>query len=255
MSLINKPFIFFILFLIIASGNAFAAGDSINTSGSDQSDLVFFQTDHDALVSVPNYPESTTRMDVFVFWELPTWVQITYLSLVAAAVLGLLKAAPFVFGRLKSALENPKTKDIFFSIQNNPGLTITQLSEKEHINRGTLRYHLSQLFSNNKITLVRRGKVSQLYHNTLSPMDKESVIASYLRRKDNSQAILFTIMDNPGVTNKDLSERFDLDKSTITDYVKKFSEDEIVELRQDGKYKRCYVKQEARMILLRYKAN
>jgi DNA-binding MarR family transcriptional regulator len=86
-------------------------------------------------------------------------------------------------------------------------------------------------------------------------MDKESVIASYLRRKDNSQAILFTIMDNPGVTNKDLSERFDLDKSTITDYVKKFSDDEIVELRQDGKYKRCYVKQEARMILLRYKAN
>lgn len=252
MRLNKKPLFFIILIYFFATANAFSLDGKDNASGS----MIFSQIDPININSVPNYPESTMGMDrIFLFWELPTWVQLAYLSLVAAAVLGLLKAAPFVFGRLKSALENPKTKDIFFSIQSNPGLTITQLSEKENINRGTLRYHLSQLFSNNKITLVRKGKVSQLYHNTLSPMDKESIIASYLRRKDNSQAILFTIMDNPGVTNKDLSERFDLDKSTITDYVKKFSEDEIVELRQDGKYKRCYVKQEARMILLRYKAN
>jgi len=58
-------------------------------------------------------------------------------------------------------------------------------------------------------------------------------------------------MDNPGVTNKDLSEKFSLDKSTITDYIKKFMDDDIVEFRQDGKFKRCYMKQDARMIMLR----
>jgi predicted transcriptional regulator len=193
-------------------------------------------------------------MDIYYsFWELPLWVQLAYASVVVVGILGLMKLMPFVFGRLKNALENPKTKEIFYYIQSNPGLTIKQLSDEQNINRGTLKYHLGQLFSNNKITLIRRGKVSQLYHNTLSPQDKESVIASYLRREDKSPSILFSLMDNPGLTNKDLSEKFDLDKSTITDYMKKFMDDEIVEFRQDGRFKRCYVKQDARMILLRFR--
>jgi predicted transcriptional regulator len=193
-------------------------------------------------------------MDVlYSFWELPLWVQFTYLSIVGAAILGLLKLMPFAFGRLKHALENPKTKDIYYYIQNNPGLTIKQLSQEQNINRGTLKYHLSQLFTNNKIALIRKGKISQLYHNTLSSADKESIIASYLRRDDRSQSILFTIMDNPGVTNKDLSERFGVDKSTITDYMKKFTDDGLVEFRQDGKFKRCYMMHDVRMIMLRYR--
>jgi len=191
-------------------------------------------------------------MDSIVsFFELPIWVQITYFSISALALLGLFKLIPFISGRLKHALENPKTREIFIHIQNNPGLTIQQLSDEQNINRGTLKYHLSQLFTNNKITLVRRGKISQLYYNKLSPMDKESIITSYMRRNDNSSSILFSIMDNPGVTNKDLSEKFSLDKSTITDYIKKFMDDDIVEFRQDGKFKRCYMKQDARMIMLR----
>jgi predicted transcriptional regulator len=216
--------------------------------------MTFTAVDPDSIVPVDGYPEATSRMDFIAqFWELPAYVQISFAAIAAITILGLLKVIPFAFGRLKHALENPKTKEIFFHIQNNPGLTIQQLSDDRNINRGTLKYHLSQLFTNNKITLVRRGKVSQLFYNKLSPMDKESIVASYVRRNDKSRSILFSIMDNPGVTNKDLSEKFGLDKSTITDYMKKFSDDDIVEFRQDGKFKRCYVKQDARMILLRLK--
>jgi Mn-dependent DtxR family transcriptional regulator len=55
------------------------------------------------------------------------------------------------------------------------------------------------------------------------------------------------------MTNQDISARFNLAKSSTSDYLKTLFDDNILEFHQDGKFKRCYVKQDARMILLRYK--
>jgi hypothetical protein len=155
MRLNHNPRIFFIVLFVIVvflSAPSFAQDSTAYGNNSDD-DLTFAIINPESMAPVAGYPESLSRMDIFVsFWELPLWIKISYLSIIVIGIISAFKLIPFVFGRLKSALENPKTKDIFF-------------------------------------------------------------------------------------------------------YVKKFSEDEIVELRQDGKYKRCYVKQEARMILLRYKAN
>jgi predicted transcriptional regulator len=159
---------------------------------------------------------------------------------------------PFFFGRLKHALENPKTKENYYFIQRNPGLTIAELSEEQKMNRGTLKYHLSQLLTNNKIVSVRKGKFSRLFYNNTSAMGKENIVSRHLRN-DKSRDILFTIMDTPGVTSQELSARFNLAKSTTHDYLKSLSDDEIVEFHQDGKFKRCYLMQDARMILLRYR--
>jgi predicted transcriptional regulator len=186
------------------------------------------------------------------FWELPLWIQVTYLSIIAITILGLFKLMPLVSGRLKHALENPKTRDIFYFIQRNPGVTIAELSEEQKINRGTLKYHLSQLLSNNKIIFIRKGKFSRLFYNTLSPMDKESIVSRHLKN-ENSSRILFKIMDNPGISNQELSDGFRLAKSTTHEYLKNFSDDGLVEFRQDGKFKRCYLNQDARMIMLRYR--
>jgi DNA-binding IclR family transcriptional regulator len=60
-------------------------------------------------------------------------------------------------------------------------------------------------------------------------------------------------MDNPGISNQELSDGFRLAKSTTHEYLKNFSDDGLVEFRQDGKFKRCYLNQDARMIMLRYR--
>nr|WP_302476247.1 winged helix-turn-helix domain-containing protein [Methanocella conradii] len=74
-------------------------------------------------------------------------------------------------------------------------------------------------------------------------------------KNENTRKILFKIMDNPGISNQELSNSFELAKSTTHEYIKKMSEDDILEFRQDGKFKRCYLKQDAHMVLLRYKPN
>jgi len=183
---------------------------------------------------------------------MPFWIQISEITLAILALAALIKAIPFLFGRLKHVFENPKTKEIFDFILGNPGVTISELSREQRINRGTLKYHLGQLFSNNKIKLIRKGKFSRLFYNNPRAIDKESLITRLLKN-DKNKAFLFTIMDNPGITNQDLSTRFKLDKSTVTDYLRKYMDDGIVEFRQDGKFKRCYLKYDARLIMLRYK--
>jgi predicted transcriptional regulator len=227
--------IFFNL-LVIANGN------------SQKIDVAHNKTIQEFIINDSNnniYP-------LISFWQLPLWVQITYIFFTLLALAGLIKAIPFIFGRLKHALENPKTREIFYFIQRNPGITIAELSDEQKINRGTLKYHLSQLLSNNKIIFIKKGKFARLFYNTSSPMDKESIISLYLKN-ENSCRILLKIMDNPGISNQELSDGFDLAKSTTHEYLKNFYDDGIVEFRQDGKYKRCYLKQDARMIMLRYR--
>lgn len=248
---IKRIFVFILLVTIISDSFlcflAYADGNTQNTYWNE------VDIDHNYTIQENTTYDSNNIYDINSFLQLPLWVQITYISLAILALAVLIKTFPFIFGRLKRALENPKTREIFYFIQRNPGVTIAELSDEQKINRGTLKYHLSQLLSNNKIIFIKKGKFSRLFYNKSSPMDKESIIASYLRSGDNSQAILFTIMDNPGITNKNLSEQFRLDKSTITDYLKKFLDDGLIEFRQDGKFKRCYLRQDARMIMLRYR--
>jgi len=177
-----KKYILLIFVSLIAI--TFGAISAYASDGFIDYDVKFVQVDPNSVAPVENHPESTSRMDILAtLRELPLHVQLSYGAITAIALLGMLKLITLVSGRLKHALENPKTREIFIHIQNNPGLTIQQLSDEQNINRGTLKYHLSQLFTNNKITLVRRGKISQLYYNKLSPMDKESIITSYMRRE------------------------------------------------------------------------
>jgi predicted transcriptional regulator len=159
---------------------------------------------------------------------------------------------PFIWGRLKHALENPKTREIFNFIQRNPGVTIAELSKRQQINRGTLKYHLSQLLAKKKIIFIKQGKFARVFRKTASKADLETLITIYIKN-ESSKRILFTIMDNPGISNKELSDMFEMAKSTTHEYLKKMSDDSILEFRQDGKYRRCYIRQDARIILLRYR--
>lgn len=243
MRLPYRTFIFFILFFIVLGCNAFAEESKIGDEPANPDQIAMPQDN----------PYTSSGFDKIIsFLELPTWVKVTYLSIIAIAILGLLKLIPFAIGRLKHALENSKTRGIFYFIQRNPGVTIAELSDEQKINRGTLKYHLSQLLSNNKIIFIKKGKFSRLFYNTSSPMDKESIISRYLKN-ENSCRILFKIMDNPGISNQELSDGFELAKSTTHEYLKNFSDDGLIEFRQDGKFKRCYLRQDARMIMLRYR--
>jgi len=205
----------------------------------------------------PHNPQNNKLIDTsgadatISFWELPLWIKIAYISGIFLALLGLIKIIPAVLNRTKNLLENQNRKSIFKYIQNSPGCTITEISDQQMINRGNVKYHIHKLESEGKITIKKMGKFSRLFHNSSTFKDYEKVIVSHLRN-DTSRLLLGTIMERPGVTNQELSEKFHLDKSTIHWYIHKFNNDKIIIFETKGKYKKCLVNPAVKTILLRF---
>jgi predicted transcriptional regulator len=52
---------------------------------------------------------------------------------------------------------------------------------------------------------------------------------------------LHSILRKPGITNKDITEAFHLDKSTVHWHINELHNEELVHCNSDGKYKRCFI--------------
>ncbi|MCK4269100.1 MAG: winged helix-turn-helix transcriptional regulator [Methanogenium sp.] len=185
------------------------------------------------------------------FRELPLWIQIFYISGILVTIFGMFKGIPLVLGRIKDLFGNQNRKTIFEYVSENPGCTIAEASENLRINRGSVKYHIMKLNAESKITTVKTGKFTRLFKNS-GVFDKdEKVIASYLRNK-TSRMLLLSILENPGITNQDLAEIFNLDKSTIHWYLNKFQNSNTILYVTEGKFKKCFVNPALERDLLKF---
>ena len=204
--------------------------------------------------SVPtqNGPIDTSGADATIsFWELPLSIQIAYILGIILASLGLFKLIPIVLGRIKNLLENQNRQGIFKYILNNPGCTIAEISDKQEINRGSVKYHINKLKSQEKISFMKMGKFLRLFQNSGAFKDNEQKMAAHLKN-EISRLLLWAILENPGITNQELTDKFHLDKSTIHWYIQQFRKDNIVIFEQEGKYKRYFVNADVEVALLRF---
>ena len=185
------------------------------------------------------------------FWELPLWIQIFYISGILATIFGMFKGIPLVLGRIEYLFGNQNRKTIFEYVSENPGCTIAEASGNLSINRGSVKYHIMKLNAERKITTVKTGKFIRLFQNS-GVFDKdEQAIVSYLRN-ETSRMLLLSIMEHPGITNQDLVENFNLDKSTIHYYLGKFRNSGVILYVTEGKYKKCFVNPALEQDLLKF---
>ena len=185
------------------------------------------------------------------FWELPLWIQIFYISGMLATIFGMFKGIPLVLGRIEYFFGNQNRKIIFEYISENPGCTIAEASEDLSINRGSVKYHIMKLNAKSKITTVKTGKFIRLFQSTGIFDKDEQVIVSYVRN-ETSRLLLLSILKHPGITNQDLAESFNLDKSTIHYYLKKFRNSGIILYVKEGKYRKCFVNPALERDLLKF---
>ncbi|MDW7728247.1 MAG: winged helix-turn-helix transcriptional regulator [Candidatus Methanoperedens sp.] len=95
------------------------------------------------------------------------------------------------------------------------------------------------------------GKFLRLFQNSGAFKDNEQKMAAHLKNT-TGRLILWTILENPGTTNQELTEKFHVDKSTIHWHIQQFRNDNIVVFEQEGKFKRYYINTDAETILLRF---
>ncbi len=154
------------------------------------------------------------------WWDLPLWVQVASIFDGLLILFGLIKFLPFAAGRIENVLANRNRNRIFNYVQMNPGCTPAEITSRQQMKNGTVKYHVQMLEAEGMIVLRRMGKFTRLFKSASgSDMDKAAI--SYLRN-ETSRNLLQAIMEHPGITNSNLAEQFQLDKSSIHWHIERF---------------------------------
>jgi predicted transcriptional regulator len=95
------------------------------------------------------------------------------------------------------------------------------------------------------------GKFSRLFVSSHTIDDKEKLVASYTSNETDKK-LLSTIFNGNGVTNNELSNKLNMNKSLISWHLKKLLDASIIEFRQDGRYKTYHICSNARDIVVKY---
>jgi predicted transcriptional regulator len=188
--------------------------------------------------------DSTGADATITFWDLPLRIQVVYVSGIIMAFLGSFKIFPAIISRIKRFVENQNRQSISKYILNNPGTTKVDISKNLMINRGTVKYHVRKLKSEGKIASMKVGKFTRLFENSSALKNDEKIVASHIRG-ETSRILLWRILENPGITNQELAETLQLDKSTVHWHAHKFLADDIIRFEKEGRYLKYYVKADA----------
>ena len=178
-------------------------------------------------------------------WNLPVSVQIdvlmTYLLVSFGLGLGFLG-----LGKIKNLLENANRRRVYEHLVANPGCTIAAVASELGMNIGTTNYHLNMLEKERKISLDRKGRNGKfvcIYSNGLARDEQFKKINRYIRNQV-SKDVLVVLFENPGITNKRLTEIFGLNKSTVSWHLDRLLTDGIVSVRKDGRNKLYFISDE-----------
>lgn len=185
------------------------------------------------------------------FREFPLSFKIAYIMGYLAAFLSIFKLAPLILGKVRVRQGKENKQKIYCYIQQIPGCTISEISRELEINRGTVKFHLEMLKARNKITLMRGGKFTRAFQNADHFASSEKIIIAHLKSSTRKH-ILHKILENPNITNQQLSKVLHLDKSTTYWHIKKLRDDRIVFSETEGKYRKYFVNPALKAVLLKW---
>src|SRR5271169_5939214 len=140
--------------------------------------------------SLQDGPTDTSGADGTVtFFELPLWIQISWITSTLIGGIGLVKFLPFILGKAKVFLQNKNRTALLEYIRNNPGCTLADLSHVTGINRGTARYHLTVLAMMRKIVEVHNLNSGAYFENSGKFTEFEKKMHRHLRNSTTKKIL------------------------------------------------------------------
>lgn len=133
-------------------------------------------------------------------------------------------------------------------IYDNPGSHLRLMSREIDMKLGTLRHHLRSLEKENRI-ISRREKNLKTYFFTGSMGTEDKNISSLLRQK-RFRNIVITVILNPGINHKSISDKMKLKPSTLTKYLRVLEEREVLYHAKDQNEKHYFPRDEERILSL-----
>jgi predicted transcriptional regulator len=187
----------------------------------------------------------------YSFWEFPLSFKIAYIVGYLIAFISFFKLVPIVLGQIKNIKKHKRRKEVINYVLNTPGCTQSEISKELSISRGSVRYQLKTLKAEEKLNLTSGGKFTRAFQNSNAFTDNEKTIIAHLKGGTRKQ-ILLNILENPGITNQEISEKLSLDKSTTHWHIKKLREDDIIVSEAEWKFTKYSINPAAEPDLLKW---
>jgi predicted transcriptional regulator len=208
----------------------------ISTAGATEYIVSPAQND-EAGVSV-NGEEVVLLKDFTVYWQFLLWLAAMQILSVIDILLYPVKLIFAILGfRIvdhSNAAGVLKRKHIYALIKASPGTSINDIANNMGLNRGTLRYHLKILETENMIeSHSDHGKV-RYFQNNSTYKEKEKLVISVLQN-EMTRRIISKILDEECNTNGDLALTTGVSKGTVTWYIKQLKELDLIEENQIGR--------------------
>ncbi len=140
----------------------------------------------------------------------------------------------------EAVLEHKGRRAVYDAIQENPGLSITDLAELAGCSGSTLNYHLRVLEKNDLVISQRDGRYLRFFDRKsgLYANGRKTVVSAL--RNETTAAIGAAILHNPGVPQCDLAEAFEIAPSTVTWHIRRLMDAGLVDKERDGHYTRYF---------------
>jgi predicted transcriptional regulator len=143
-------------------------------------------------------------------------------------------------------------KNIYSAIEKFPGIHFRELHRKINTGTGNLEYHLNYLQKANLIKVEKFGGHKRFY--SLGLNDYERKILAILRQK-NFRKIILKLLNSKTVIHKNIANYLKMSPSSVTWYLNKLIERNILAVTEKGreKYYQLKDKNEIIKIIINYK--
>ncbi|MGA1847920.1 MAG: winged helix-turn-helix transcriptional regulator, partial [Thermoplasmatota archaeon] len=136
--------------------------------------------------------------------------------------------------RPEHILNNRLRKRIYVYVQNHPGEHFRSILTHLNLTNGTLAHHLYTLEKENLIRSQRDGLYRRFYPAGYQ-IDPNQVSLTSIQKR-----IMEKVNEEPGLSQKDISEKLELSNSTVNYNIKSLKEKELIEVRKEGKSTQIY---------------
>ncbi|HII90929.1 MAG TPA: winged helix-turn-helix transcriptional regulator [Methanosarcina sp.] len=187
----------------------------------------------------------------YSFWEFPLSIKIAYIIGYLTVFVSFFKLVPIILGQIWSLSKKVTQTKIINYVLSKPGCTPSEISRNLKISLGSIRYQIKTLNAEGKVTLTKEGKFTRVFQNSNVFTNNDKTIISHLKGSTRKQ-ILLNILENPEITNQEISEKLNLDKSTTHWHIQKLREDNVIFSEIEGKFTKYFVNPAVESELLKW---
>ena len=134
-----------------------------------------------------------------------------------------------------NALANLNRERLYDFIKSCPGVYFNEIIKKTGLNRGTVKYHIDVLKTQNMIESYKANGKIRYFQNNFTYEEKDKAVIAALKN-DVDQKIILEILNDQCITNKTLVEKIGVSASTISWHIRRLKGQGIVEDNRQGQY-------------------